>query len=593
MGFNIYVIIACLLLLCFLAYHEIRRPNKHWLGARLAAILIAVLTFALMVIPLTINREVKQRNTQLNVITDGFDADSLNAISHQKYFVDETLASQLKREARFIPDLAYHLALHPEIKKLSVFGYGLADEELKKLGNIPIEFHPAKKPSGIIACHWKDQLKEGETLIVQGQYRNTSLKIVDLKLIGFGKTLDSAKISANAMFQFSLQHQLRQKGQALLKLVALQGKDTLNQEDIPVQTLAKNALKVVVLGSSPSFEYNFLKRWLYENQYALALRNRISKDKYNIEFLNRNSTEINRLNIQSLQKEDVLLIDQQEFENITAPEKQAIKQAVAQGLGLVILVQESISTEPWIKSLNLIASKKQEKINPLLLNQQQIKLAVLPEQVPLLIGSASDQQALVSDGPLAVAIQKLYGKGKMVASTLPNTYQWNLMGHQQNYSLYWSTLFEAASRSAVPKYSLQIKSDVPKTMNRINFSLATPTSAIPAIHNGQQTLSSKQNMLFDNRWQFQYWPTNSGWKSLTIDGQQQHFFVFGKEKWQALNANQRLEYNTAYALSHPSSNHLPETTLVIKKTISKWWFFIAFAFASGFLWLESRLYNRN
>ena len=593
MTFNLYIWIACLLLLGLLVYQEIKRPNKHWLGARLLASLLAVAMLALLVIPITINQQSKQQPTQLNIISQGYHPDSLAHIPHQKYFLEEALAPALKRKANFIPDLAYHLAAHPEINSIAVYGYGLTGEQLKQIKNIPLEFHPAKKPNGVIASHWKDELKEGETLVVQGQYHHHTSKAVNLKLIGFGKTLDSTDIVANTTTKFSLKHQIKQKGQAVLQLVVLQGKDTLSRELIPIQTLAKTSLKIVVLGSSPGFEYNFLKKWLYENQYALALRNRISKDKYSIEFLNRSNIDFNRINTQLLQKEDVLLLDQQEFEKISASEKQAIKQAVAQGLGLIILAQEPNTTEPWLKNFNLTASKKQEKINQLLLTTPQIKLAALPEQVPFSIGNNPDQQVLVMDGSSAIAVQKLYGQGKIVATTLPNSYQWSLTGNQQDYTRYWSTLLEAATRTAVPNYLLQTASNMPMAMSKLNFSLSTPSTAIPAITNQQQSLSSQQNMLFSNRWQFQYWPLQSGWHQVAIDGRKQHFFVFGKENWQALSAHQRIKQNIAYASSHPSSKDLPETTFILKKTISKWWFFIAFVLAAGFLWFESRLYNTN
>jgi len=593
MAFNLYIWIACFLLLCLLVYQEIKRPNKHWLGARLLASLLAVITLALLIIPVSLNQQSKQQATQLNIISAGYDADSLAHIPHQKYFLDETLAPNLKRKANYLPDLAYYLAAHPEIDKIAVYGYGLTDEQLKQIKNIPLDFHPSEKPSGVIACHWKDELKEGETLVLQGQYRHNSSKAVILKLIGFGKTLDSTHINVNGTVKFLLQHQIKQKGRAVLQLVALQGNDTLSQEPIPVQTLAKTSLKIMILGSSPGFEYNFLKKWLYENQYVVALRNRISKEKYSINFLNRNSIDLNRLNTQLLQKEDVLLLDQQEFENISAEEKQTVKQAVAQGLGLIILAQEPNTVEPWLKSLNLTASKKQEKINQLLLTSQQIKLATLPEQIPFSIGNSPDQQSLILDGSSAIAIQKLYGKGKIVATTLSNSYQWGLIGNQQDYARYWSSLLEAAARSVTPSYLLQPTSNIPRTMNKLNFSLSTPSAIAPSIVNEEQTLSSQQNMLFSNRWQFAYWPLQSGWHQLNIDSQKQNFFVFAKENWQALSSNQRIVKNIAYSSLHPSQKDLPETVFILKKTISKWWFFIAFVLAAGFLWFESRLYNRN
>ncbi len=591
MEFNLYIIIACFLLLCLLVYQEIKRPNKHWLSGRLVATLLAVTALVLMIIPITVSYESKQRNATLTLLTRGFPADSIAHIPHQKYFLDETLAPNLKRKANYIPDLAYYLAAHPEIKELNVYGYGLTEEQLKQVKNISLDFHPTEKPSGVIACHWKDKLKEGETLIVQGQYRHTASTAISLKLIGFGKTLDSTEVAANTTTKFSLQYQIKQKGRAVLQLIALQGKDTLSQEPIPVQTLAKTSLKIIVLGSSPGFEYNFLKRWLYENQYAVAMRNRISKEKYSLDFLNRNSIDLNRLNTPLLQKEDLLLLDQQEFENMSVPEKQAVKQAVAQGLGLIILSQEPNSTEPWIKNLNLTANKKQEKVNQLLLASQQLKLAALPEQVPFSIANSTDQQPLVADGSSIIAIQKIYGKGKIIATTLPNSYQWSLTGHPQDYAKYWSTLLEASARSTVPNYQLQITNTVAKVMSKINFSLASLSATIPSILNEQQNLSSKQNMLFNNYWQFAYWPLQSGWHQLNIDGQNQHFYIFGEENWQGLRANQRLTQNKAYSLSHPSSKDLPETNFILKKTISKWWFFFAFVLAAGFLWLESRLHR--
>jgi hypothetical protein len=41
-----------------------------------------------------------------------------------------------------------------------------------------------------------------------------------------------------------------------------------------------------MLSASPDFESKFLKNWLSENGYAVALRSAISKDKFNSEYIN-------------------------------------------------------------------------------------------------------------------------------------------------------------------------------------------------------------------------------------------------------------------------------------------------------------------
>ncbi|MCJ0743642.1 hypothetical protein [Pedobacter montanisoli] len=594
MGFGTFVIGICMVLLAFLIYKEIKRTHRHWLTGRIVVSIVMIACFAFLILPLSFETSLQNKKGQLNLITDGVSADSLAKIKGIKYYTDPLLADQLKQKADFIPDLAYYLIEHKDVQNIEVYGYGLAADELKKLKNYKITFHPSAMPYGIISCNWTEKLHEEETFTVQGSFHNTLNKAIQLKLTGFGTALDSVMLPAQKLSNFNLNHQIRQKGKALLELIALNGKDTLTKEIIPVQTITRVPLRVFMLTSFPSFEYNFLKKWLYENQYPLMVRSRISKDKYSVDFLNRNSSTINSIQAGLLEKEDVLIIDQQELENISPAEKRAIEQAVTKGMGLIIWADQPGANTALINSFKLTTLQVQDKLTNLFVLDREMALASLPSNQQLYISPSSRQQAVIaSKEQHLVAAEELYGNGKIVATTLQNSYQWMLSGQQRDYARYWSELINAAARKQEPGITLQTHDYRPVVQHRLLFQIETADTNVPLIQYGEKHLAVKQNLLFPNSWEAQTWPLNSGWQTLSVNQRDFNFFVYGKANWKALRQYELLEQNLNFVRQHQVEvANTQETTTVYRHEVSKWWFFICFVFAIGFLWLEDRVFNR-
>ncbi|WP_199118358.1 hypothetical protein [Pedobacter sp. ASV28] len=595
MEFNIWVIVICSPLLAFLIYQETKRKNRHWLVWRLVASVILVLCLTFMAIPITLSTKKQQKKGTLNLLTNGFIKDSLAAIKDHPYYTDPSLHRNLRQKATFIPDLAYYLLDHPDIKKIKIYGNGLGQDDLRKLKNLQLTFYPAEKPQGIVACNWNGRLKEEETLNVQGTYNNLLSTAIQLKLIGFGSSLDSIKIPAHSLEKFDLKHQVRQKGKALLQLVALHGKDTLAKETIPVQTFPKTPLNLLMLTSFPGFEYKFLKNWLYENQYPLALRSQISKNKYSIDFLNRKGMKLDQIRSTILEKEDVLLLDQQTLESLSSTEKQAITQAVTKGLGLVIWADHTTSADPLLKKFKLNQPLKEEKSLDLSLFNSQSKLSSLAINQAIYIGNLPDQQELINHKQQQIiSAQQLYGRGKIIVTTLQSSYQWLLSGHQKDYASYWSELINAAARKQNPSLLFQTNNAFPSVAQQLTFTIEMPTAAIPTVKYDQKHLAVKQHLLFPNRWQAQSWPLSTGWNVLNIDRFNIDFFVFGKEDWKSINAIETIQNNIKYSKTNPTNTQNgQEISNTIKKELSIWWFLIAFILSAGFLWLENRIYAQN
>ena len=73
---------------------------------------------------------------------------------------------------------------------IHVFGVGFTDEELDQLHGRPIIFHAAPTQPAITSVYWRQQIKEGEPLIVQGQFENSSSREKKLMLKAFNEIAD-------------------------------------------------------------------------------------------------------------------------------------------------------------------------------------------------------------------------------------------------------------------------------------------------------------------------------------------------------------------------------------------------------------------
>lgn len=322
MEFKYGVILVCFVLMIFLIVKEVRRVDKSRLRWRLLASILITISFALLLIPITYTIKKEEPADELNFYTE---------------------------KANHFTDLNYHLKAHPEIKKINIYGFGLRDEELRLLKEYQITFHPSVLPSGVISASWQKKIKSSEQLTVQGVYNNSTSKPVKLKLYGLGTNLDSLMIKPNTKLNFSFSNQPKQVGKAVFKVIALQDKDTLSADPVPFEVENKQPIKVLILASSPDFEYKFLKKWLFENQFSIAFRNQISKNKYNTEFLNRDAVNLNQINQALLENIDLVIADESEL----SPE---IYNAVNNGMGLIVRTAGKIKAESRLSGMGKIVT---------------------------------------------------------------------------------------------------------------------------------------------------------------------------------------------------------------------------------------------
>lgn len=591
MEFKYIAIISCLLLLAFLIYKEISRANKARLGWRIFANLVAVASFVLLIIPVKYEILSKQNANEIMLLTKGVNPDSILKLKGEKYVLASAGIKNIK--ATSIEDLPYFLATHPDVRKLNVYGYGLSEDDLKKLEGYEFNFYPAASPNGIISVNWKNKVKSTEKLIVQGTFQNTGNETVRLLLKGLGNTVDSIMIKAKSNQPFSFKNQPKQIGKAIYQLIALQGKDTLAKEPVPFIVAEEKPMKVLILASFPDFEYKFLKQWLFENQYPLAFRSQISKNKYSTDFLNIDNLSLDNINVNLLRKFDVLIVDEEELAALTTDERAAIDNAVNGGLGLFIRISGP-------KPLTLLSSafgrfevpvSKGKQLN-LAIKDENYTFSKLPLGQTLFLRTSQNDQALVADLAGKVLVNSsIKGSGKILISSLGSTFNWLLSGKKNDYTTYWSEILSKAARKKFETQSVKITPQFPAVNEKARFIVDLSASGkIPVLKIDSLKLAPQQNIELPFEWDTVFWPAQNGWNNLNVNQSAESFFVYQKEDWQALKNQLTINFTLRFlGKSKNQGTKNSASAIILQEEVSIWWFLAGFLFASAFLWLESRV----
>lgn len=596
MEFNHYVIIACVLLGLFLFFKEISRQNKGQLIFRLLATFFMLVGFCLLIIPISYQVKQEEPISELNLLTQGVHSDSLTKIKSQKFTLDSSILKVNSRsQINFISDLAYHLQENPSIKKINIYGYGLGDDELVALKNHQVAFYPSNKPAGIISASWPKKINATTELVAQGIYNNSSNKNIWIKFYGMGFTQDSLQVKANTKVNFSLKAQPKQIGKAVYQIIALHKNDTLAQEPIPFEVNIKQQLKVLILASFPDFEYKFLKKWMYENEYEVIFRSQISKNNYSVDFLNTNNVDVNRLSSSLLKKQDILIIDEDEFKALSGAERNIINAAVEDGMGLLIRITNAKAngtTQNIKRSEVLENTAKATQVKDIM---GEIELNELPFAQTLFLTSTADEQPLfkTSNGKIIVN-SSINGVGKILTSTLTSTYQWQLSGKNADYAKFWSSLLTKAARKLNTEQSFEILPAILAVNKGGRLIVNSVSNQIPTVQYNNIKLAPRQNMEIFYQWDARFWPSQPGWNSILINQNIANVFVHGNSDWQQLKNANKLTLTSDFVKKQAANNYNEEKVIqIVSKEVSKWWFLLMFLFSVTYLWYEQRFLSGN
>jgi hypothetical protein len=588
---NYAMIIAAVLLLGFLIFKELKRENKAHLILRILAVAAAISALVLLVFPLKYEVSKNASPARLALLTTGAD---LGKLSDDAYFTTDSsiLEKSGRKNIKYIPDLSYYLQSHPEINVVQVAGYGLSSRELNAVKDYSYHFEPADQPGGIIACNWPQTIRKTARLRVQGIYNNTKDESVRIVLAGTGSRLDSVTIKAKTKGRFSLESTAGHLGKAVYTVLALQGTDTLEKQKLPVIITEAKKIRILVLSSFPDFEYKFLKNWLFDHNYEVVFRTRISKDKFSTDQLNT-SINADELNTGTLSRFDGVIADEEELAKLNTPEAGALNAAINQGLGLLIRIVEEKTSSSFARKFTIVLHTDSlvKMTVPHFADETNNLQAIA--SVPLRVQLQPQQQALLKDKAGRVLMATgLSGGGKIVVSTVASTYTWMLSGQRDDYAKFWSRSINNTIRKQEQGQNWQTEPGLPVKAQQVKLVLqAAAGPRPPVVTVGKEKLLSVQNDVLPYSWRSIFWPEESGWNTLTLPESKRDFlFVYENNDWTSLKNQELLQQNILFAKNSVQKSHNEKLESEnYKKEVSHWWFLTIFLISVTYLWFETKL----
>jgi hypothetical protein len=589
MSWTIIVLIICCLLAAFAVWKEVNRPKKAHLTLRIIASILAVAALACIVLPISYTKGISVADDHAAVLlTPGFDADSLTNYKSEQTFTADRSIQKLYPQAKLIR-LDELKTDSPAFSKVHVFGYGLNQDELKQLQNLPIVFHPSSSPGGVININWNQKLKAGERLTVQGRYNNLGSKAVKLILKGLSTQLDTAVIPAQKSKEFELTTMPKSEGRAVYHLLAISGADTLENENLPVRIDPVQPLKVLILSASPDFETKFLKNWLAENGYEVTVRSTISKDKFSSEYANMQPVKVEHLNADILEQFDVVIGDL----SVLKTEGVLRYEVTQKGLGVIVRADSLSKGSSWLQTNFPIEKLAVKNPSPIALNIRGRKNRSAPLKTDqTFIREMPSTQILLTDAQnRSLVSSSLVGSGRLVFTGITNSYNWMLAGDKDDYAAFWSLLIKNAARKTPVSEDWNVP-QFPTVNESVDLQLQSAQSPGRIVADSS-TIASVQNHNIPFEWNNRYWPTTTGWHSIKQSNGQTHWwYVYGKDDWRAAKVSEKLAATQRHASENPANGFVTKQIHEkVRIEVPKIYFYLLLLAACAYLWAEAKIIN--
>lgn len=279
---------------------------------------------------------------------------------------------------------------------------------------------------------------------------------------------------------------------------------------------------------------------------------------------------------------------------LSAAENSVLQQEVAQkGLGLIIRADSADKKASWLQSSFTVRFQAGKQAALTALNipgkDKTAKLNLDPDYII----PQGNTQPLITDehGRLLTAVA-LNGAGKLIFTTINNTYTWMLAGNQADYTALWSLLIDKAARKLPAKESWSVASTLPTENQPVHL---VSESAMPGagVKTNQVVTYAAQNPAIPFQQQVTYWPSANGWQqTVSPNGAPYWWYVWKKHEWLSLKAAKKIAQTARYVKQNAAS--IAVTKQIQQKTrvpLPKIYFYMLFLMAATFLWAESKFYS--
>lgn len=572
------------------------------------------------------------------------------SLSSMSLWQDSLDLSRIQDKLVVIDDVAEILVYQPNIEQLRVYGDGLLPQQWQSLqafdvqtldnnnlainNRINVEFFPSESRTGPINLHWPKQLIIGQPLTIQGIFKtaakdtNRIYRIILSDL--YGETIDELRVKNNEGFNLSAL--IQNQGLFIYKFKVFDdNKQLLLAEPVAFSVSSAEPIKVAIKQSSASFESKHFKHWLAEQGEEVLVITQVSKGKYTQQGINlasNNSSDPNKemmlekankeLNISWLKNFNLLYMDGRAFLNLSKKEIAQLDKSIAQGLGLLIMVDDEM-----VASSNQVISNS--LMNKIFKNDSLLTTITTASELPLStvarwLNSQGEQVISYKKVKLFTAhgdafikgsegqtlwINRSYGFGSIAFSLVDSSYQWATSGEKTHYSQYWQYIIEQVGRQQKnatwqnePKDSIIFQGQIQNICAQLNKKDIGQINA--------QEIDLLPSFVTESKYCGAYWANTRGWQTFNLvdvgiaenqksamtssksnsPSKQLSSFVYAEQDWSTWQ--QHLKQTASFLVAENSRNSLLGPIYIQQNKKNLWWLFFI---SLSLLWLERKAFQ--
>ena len=360
-------------------------------------------------------------------------------------------------------------------------------------------------------------------------------------LQGPGGAIDSLLFNdaVDSVFEFQVMSKIA--GRQLYSITSWQNGNKRTEEHIPVLVEDSPTITVLQLSSFPTFEMKYLRAYIATQGHRIVSRSLISKDRYNTTYTNIPKFGINTLTEEILQQFDLVFLDQNTVEQLSASDQKALHSAVEkQGLGILLTDIKSSSIQSSLFSgFELHVSQKTLRSGKMNIGTTGILFSDISYTIPI---AESD-----NNEPMSNYI--FLGMGKVAILLIENTYKMILNGKEQLYAEFWNKHIDVLSKRRKVQTNWKMKNEFPVINYPLKFSFFNSDKNVPKILSDDGvSLAMKQDNILSEYWEGTYFSGREGWQFFTSvnDSSRHWYYVFSERDWEQARAFQRIQNNRRF-----------------------------------------------
>lgn len=454
-----------------------------------------------------------------------------------------------------------------------VVGTGLTQNLLAQIDTAGYYFIPAPVPDDIIDFSLPEYIVPGRASTIMGTLH--TMVPTTIALSGPGGREDSVVLSQGG--SFSLRFTPRAPGRYLYRIQTTTAKGS-KEEIIPVVVQSPRVLRLLILQQFPTAEIRYLKNLLSQQGHQLTIRYQVSRSQFRYEFANQTGRQFDRLNRDLLDATDLVIGNPEVFTAMSRGELDMLQQAIRNGLGILLLVNEVPVKKGPLQSL-LPLSFQTDKSDTMHLSGSVFNIAtVRPVADPAMV-------ALIQNGRRIAAGYTFLGAGKSGFQLLQETYRLMLRGETARYASMWVPLIEETSRRFAAT-QIHVRPRFPQVAGeRMDIDLIT-SNAHPSLLADGLPIPMQEDILIDDLWHAQVRLDQAGWHQyLSLpDSGRLDIYLHTPDAWKGVRDVRQINANLWMARQGPmAGTHLNETP------VSLLVLFLCLMVAAGMLWLAPKL----